>query len=242
MILEKRNECNIEFQSINETEKLVQESVWVCQKARSYLNFAKKNLTTSSLEILASYKKRGRAMDLLEILKFLQALRSTNQKIQELVQLGNYSEAISILLQNKNQSENYSEYTCTESLKQKLQETLDLTEVSMDNALNGITHNFDSNIYSELINAYKLLGKPHLAMDQLGMNFISAIHTTAFNVLKENLGPLATTDQKQLFEQMCESLSLDNLMSCLTELCKSFWKILVCYYQVRSHSLSTGSK
>lgn len=232
LILEKRNECNTEFQNINETEKIVQESVWVCQKARSYLNFAKKHLTTSSLEILAAYKKRQTLVDVLEILKFFQELKSTNQKIQDLLQVGNYSEAITILLQNKNQSEKYIEFTCTESMKQKLQDTLDLTEVSLDNALNNITQKFDSKVYSELVNAYKLLGKTHLAMDLLHMNFISATHTTAFNVLKENLEQIPT-DQKLLFEQMCEHLSLDSLVPCLTQLSKSFWKILVCYYQVK---------
>lgn len=232
LILEKRNECNTEFLNINQTEKIVQESVWVCQKARSYLNFAKKNLTTSSLEILAAYKKRQTVLDVLEILKFFQELKSTNQKIQNLLQDGSYSEAISILLQNKNQSEKYAEFTCTESLKQKLVDTLDLTEVSLDNALNGITQKFDSKVYSELMNAYKLLGKTHLAMDLLHMNFISATHTTAFNVLKENLDQVPN-DQKLLFEQMCEHVLLDNLVPCLTQLSKSFWKILVCYYQVK---------
>lgn len=232
LILEKRNECNTEFQSINETEKIVQESVWVCQKARSYLNFAKKNLTTSSLEILAAYKKRQTVLDVLEILRFFQELKSTNQKIQNLLQDGSYTEAITILLQNKNQSEKYSEFTCTESLKQKLVDMLDLTEVTLDNALNGITQKFDPKIYSELMNAYKLLGKTHLAMDLLHMNFISATHTIAFNVLKENLDQVPN-DQKLLFEQMCEHVLLDNLVPCLTQLSKSFWKILVCYHQVK---------
>lgn len=232
MILETRNECNTEFQNINETEKTVQESVWVCQKARSYLNFAKKHLTTSSLEILAAYKKRQTLVDVLEILKFFQEMKSTNQKIQDLLQVGNYSEAISILLQNKNQSEKYAEYTCTDSLKQKLQDTLDLTEVSLDKSLNGVTQKFDPKVYSELVNAYKLLGKTHLAMDLLHMNFIAATHTTAFNVLKENLEQIPS-DQKFLFEQMCEHLSLDSLVPCLTQLSKSFWRILVCYHQVK---------
>ena len=53
-------------------------------------------------------------------------------------------------------------------------------------------HKFDvdflSKIYADLFKAYKLLGKTHLAMDLLHMNFIQATHTTAFNVLKGNLG------------------------------------------------------
>lgn len=232
LILEKKNDCNKEFQEINETEKILQETVWSVQKARSYLNYAKKNLTTSSLEILAAYRKRQTLVDLLEILKFFQELKSTNEKIDNFLKSGSYSEAISLLLQNKNQSEIYSEFTCTESFKQKLQDTLDSTEIALDNALNGVTTKFDCKLYSELINGYKLLGKAHLAMDQLHMNFISAIHTSAFNVLKENLDQVMS-DQKLLFEQMCENLSLDNITNCITQLCKAFWRILVCYYQVK---------
>lgn len=39
---------------------------------------------------------------------------------------------------------------------------------------------------------------------QLHMNFISAIHTTAFNVLREHSEPTTDDKQKVLFEQMCE--------------------------------------
>lgn len=74
-ILERRSACNIEFAAINETQKQLEESLWTCRKARSYLNYAKQNLTTTSLEILASYRKR-------EILK---ELLSTLQAINKLV-------------------------------------------------------------------------------------------------------------------------------------------------------------
>lgn len=74
-ILEQRSACNVEFAAINETQKELEESLWTCRKARSYLNYAKQNLTTTSLEILASYRKR-------EILK---ELLSTLQAIKRLV-------------------------------------------------------------------------------------------------------------------------------------------------------------
>lgn len=233
LILEKKSDCNREFQGINETEAVLQETVWSVQKARSYLNYAKKHLTTSSLEILAAYRKRQTLQDLLEVLKFLQELKSTNEKIENLLKAGSYYEAISLLLQNKNRSEKYSEYKCTELFKQRLQDTIDSVEIALDKSLNGITTKFDAKLYSELINGYKLLGKAHLAMDQLHMNFISTIHTSAFNVLKENLDQTANADQKLLFEQMCENLSLDQITNCITQLSKSFWRILVCYYQVK---------
>lgn len=122
-----------------QTEKQLQQSVWQVQKARSYLNFAKKQLTTTSLEILATYKKREVLTDLLEILRTLKNMKTTDQQLQTLLNAGNYSGAISILLQNKTQSEKYSQYKCVESLSQKLQDTLVLTEVQLDNALNEVS-------------------------------------------------------------------------------------------------------
>lgn len=95
-----------------------------------------------------------------------------------------------------------------------------------------VTHNFDSKVYKELVHAYKLLGKSRIAMDLLQMEFISSTHASAFNVLKENLDHFST-DQKFTFEQMCESLSLENLVHCLSTLCKQFWRILVCYKNVK---------
>lgn len=39
------------------------------------------------------------------------------------------------------------------------------------------------------------------------MNFISAIHTTAFTVLREHNEQNADDKQKMLFEQMCEVIN-----------------------------------
>lgn len=64
------------------------------------------------------------------------------------------------------------------------------------------------------------------------MNFISAIHTSAFTVLRHNTETNSDEKQKMLFEQMCENVPADKYIACLIELCKFFWSILVCYYQV----------
>lgn len=67
-ILVQRSACNEEFASINDIQKELEESLWTCRKTRSYLNYAKVNLTTTSLEILASYRKREILKELLNTL------------------------------------------------------------------------------------------------------------------------------------------------------------------------------
>lgn len=99
-----------------------------------------------------------------------------------------------------------------------------------------MTQLFDPRKYAELQNAYKLLGKTPIAMDQLHMNFISAIHTSAFTVIRQhhqqNADGTPEETKKMLFEQMCENVPADKYIACLITMCKSFWTILVCYYQV----------
>lgn len=73
-ILEQRSSCNEEFQRIGDAEKELEEALWVCRKARSYLSYAKKHLTTTSLEILATYRKREILLDLLKSLNAIKIL------------------------------------------------------------------------------------------------------------------------------------------------------------------------
>lgn len=58
--------------------------------------------------------------------------------------------------------------------------------------------------YTNLQEAFRLLGKSIIAMDQLHMNFISTIHSTAFTVLLEHVERSPDDKQKLLFEEMCE--------------------------------------
>lgn len=83
------------------------------------------------------------------------------------------------------------------------------------------------------------------------MNFISAIHTTAFTVLRKQHESTAGDSNKLLFEQICEvsfhyvtstkcisqnsrlqNVPADKYIASFIELCKAFWSILVCYYQI----------
>lgn len=76
MILEQRGHCNEEFQRVDETKHLLEESLWLCRKSRSYLGYAKQQLTTSNLEILATYKRRQVLQDVLRTLNKIKEIVS----------------------------------------------------------------------------------------------------------------------------------------------------------------------
>jgi syndetin len=238
LILDQRAACNDEFVHIGATEKLLQESVWVCQQARSCLSLAKNQLTTTSLEILATYRKREILLELLQVLKTLKKIKSTDQKLQTLLKEENYSGAIDLLCVCKALCEQNRQFACIESLSAKLQDTFLLTEVQLEQALNETTQNFQVQRYVQIVQAYKLLDKTLIAMDTLHMQFISTVHSNAFGVLKATIDQTAdgnaNKDQQQkfLYEQLCGLVPVDRYIPCLIALCKSFWRVLVSYYQV----------
>ncbi|XP_067640510.1 syndetin isoform X3 [Eurosta solidaginis] len=231
-ILEQRSACNEEFMAINDIQKELEESLWTCRKARSYLSYAKVNLTTTNLEILASYRKREILKNLLDTLHAIKKLKYTDVEVQKFLSDYNYSGAIGLLLKCKDSAAEYMQYNCVQSLNQKLQETLLLTEFQLDTVLNEMILNFDMRKYVKLQEAYKLLNKSLIAMDQLHINFISAIHSSVNSVLRAYNDPNIEENMKLLYEQFCEHVTADKYISCLISLCKTFWTILASYYQI----------
>ena len=64
-ILEKRPECNQEFDNVCQLERQLVSSIASVQKGRQGLIEARKKFTASSLGILAAYRRRQRAAVLL---------------------------------------------------------------------------------------------------------------------------------------------------------------------------------
>uniref|UniRef100_A0A182PG97 Syndetin C-terminal domain-containing protein n=1 Tax=Anopheles epiroticus TaxID=199890 RepID=A0A182PG97_9DIPT len=233
LILAQRSACDEEFQRIRETERMLRDTVSMCRAARTKLDTSKLLLTTTNLEILAAYKKRQTLVNLLRTLNALKSMRSIDQRLQRRLTDADYSGAIAILLENKNLSQRFHQYRCVESLAHKLQDTLLLTEVQLESVLGEMPSEFEPGRYQKLQEAYQLLGKQLIAMDQLHMNFVSSVHTAAFTVLRQHMEVSVEESKKLTYEQMCECVPLDRYVHCLTALCRAFWKILVSYHQIR---------
>lgn len=105
-------------------------------------------------------------------------------------------------------------------------------EYQLDTVLNEMVLNFDVRKYAKLQEAYKLANKSLMAMDQLHINYISAVHSTVNGVVRGYSEPTPDDQPKLLYEQLCEQLNPDKIMPCLVNLCKTFWTILASYYQV----------
>lgn len=137
-ILETRTPCNNEIVSIQETDRMLQQSLLECKKARSYLSCARKNLTTTNLQILATYKKREVLQQILATLHKLKKLKSTEIQLQKLLDMHNYSGAICLVLECKRLAEDNRQFVCVEALSQKLQDTLEQVDVQLENVLREV--------------------------------------------------------------------------------------------------------
>lgn len=73
LILEHQNSCNEEFQKILEITEKLKETLELCQEGRKNLNIAERQFSTS-LSILANYRKRRLAQNLLNNLNTIKKL------------------------------------------------------------------------------------------------------------------------------------------------------------------------
>nr|CAD7458043.1 unnamed protein product [Timema tahoe] len=124
---------------ILEIQKELQSTLKICQIGRSHLFLAKRQFTTASLGILANYRKRQVVQGLLHYLQTIKTLQRTDERLQELLSEGDYPSAIRLLLECQNAAATYKHFTCVAALSGKLQDTLEMAEEQLDQALSQVT-------------------------------------------------------------------------------------------------------
>lgn len=233
-ILTNQRACNEEFERIQSLQSLLRETLSVCREGRSKLNVGKQQLTTTSLGILANYRKRQLLRDLLNSLSTIKTLQQSEEHIQVLLSENRFEDAINQLLECQSAASSLRRFQCVTALSGKLQDTLVITEEQLDVALGKICEKFDETLYGQLQAAYGQLGKTQAAMDQLHMHFTSAIQNTAVKVLRSFLGKsdsVSAVGGKQ-YSELCKSIKEESFIPCLQSLCCSLWRIVCSYYRV----------
>ncbi|XP_018354432.1 PREDICTED: syndetin [Trachymyrmex septentrionalis] len=228
LILQKQSACKAEFDKILLLQDQLEAVLEICKIGRADLQLAEKQFTKASLGILANYQRRQVIQELLNSLNTIKTLQCTGDRLQELLNEGNYPGAISLLLECQSAAQTYKHFHCIAELNANLQNILDQAERTLDNTLSKMCTEFDVAVYSSIQEAYTLLGKTQSAMDQLHMHFTAAIHNTAFTVIHRYAGG----DVKRQYKQLCQAVPRETRIACLTELCKSLWTILNSYHLI----------
>ncbi|GAB6031035.1 hypothetical protein CHUAL_007851 [Chamberlinius hualienensis] len=235
-ILQKQTACVRELQTVYELQNSLKETLNVCRSTRRSLSCAMQQFTIASLGILSNYHKRQQLLGILRSLKMIKTLQQTDVRLKELLEEENYAGAINLCLECQKAVRTFRHYKCISDFSSKLQDTVEMIEEQLDQALAKVCSNFDANHYEKLQLAYRLLGKTQTAMDQLHMHFTTAIHNMTFSIVLGYVEQcFARSDanfHKRNYADLCKFITVDSFTSGLIDLCKVVWQIMHSYYRI----------
>jgi hypothetical protein len=237
LILEHQSGCNAEFEKVLEILEQVRDTLEQCKDSRKHLNVAA-NQFKACLGLLANYRKRKLAQNLLNNLKMIKHLHSFDKRLQVLLSEEDYAGAIIELKRCHKIATKYRHFSCVAALTYKLQETLENTDGQLDRVLSQTCYHFDPQRYQKLQLAYNLLDKSEMSMiDNLHVHYITAIYNTSLNVVHSYVTSaevLENSDNsgKNPYKTLCQSIGTDVFIPCLISLCKVLFKIVLSYYQL----------
>lgn len=152
--------------------------------------------------------------------------------MQELLAQEDYAGAIMELKKCQKAAAKYKHFNCVVALTSKLQETLEFTDGQLERILAQTCYYFSGERYKKLQIAYNLLEKSQISMiDNLHVHYITAIYNTAFNIVNSFVSD-GDSSGKNPYKTLCQSVNQEVFISCLIELCKSLFRIVLSYYQL----------
>ncbi|XP_077862394.1 syndetin-like [Saccoglossus kowalevskii] len=235
LVLENQSAYVKELQRVMELQTNLQTANVICANGRRQLSLAKKDFTVASLSILSNHRKRLQLVSLMRSLHTIKTLQRTDIRLREMMEEEDYPGAIQLCLECQKAASTFKHFTCISELNSKLQDTLEMIEEQLDQALAKTCLNFDTHHYNKVQTAYRLLGKTQTAMDQLHMHFTSAIHNTAFTIVLGYVELCAGSDntnfQKMPYRDLCGHITVDTYIPCLVNLCKALWEVMMSYHK-----------
>ncbi|XP_047136716.1 syndetin isoform X1 [Hydra vulgaris] len=230
-ILEKQTAYVRELDRVMDLEANLKRATVISTKGRVRLEQAKQEIVVGSLGILAKNRKKLYLEKVLESLRFIKTLQQTDMRLKELLQENNYASAIQLCLECQHAAVTFHQYKCINELSSNLQELLEQIEIQLDVALSRICLKYIEADYTKIQEAYKLLGKTQISMDQLQMHFVSSINVSAVRTLIDIFTEAQDLPEDISYVSLCKNIPLERFIVCLTNLCKVFWDIMYSYSQ-----------
>uniref|UniRef100_A0A0K2V6X7 Coiled-coil domain-containing protein 132 n=1 Tax=Lepeophtheirus salmonis TaxID=72036 RepID=A0A0K2V6X7_LEPSM len=240
----KRRECEGELEKVWRSTEDVERSYRHCLQLREELGNVHGEFSLACLELLAAVRRRQQTLRLLKGLNIIRTLRRTDSKLQQLIRTGNYPNAIHLIIECQNVSLAFRQFYSINQLSIKLQDTLAMTEEALDVSLAQQIVNFDDRAYTDLYEAYSILEKKQVSLDQLLMHLISAVHNTSWKVvfIHTSLRSNANDNVQETFDEICGRILPDEILTCLLRLCSSLWNIMHSYRKIVDWHLLKSDK
>ncbi|XP_055337389.1 syndetin-like [Paramacrobiotus metropolitanus] len=238
IILKNQAAYTEELKRVTEIENDLGNAVLISKAAREATRQSHDSFAAKELKLLQLHKRGQHHIVVLRALTVIKTLRKTMANISDLIEEGNFTEAIQLTLTCRHAAKQHRQYGCISQLHEKLQDTLMVIEQRLDTSLGQICLNFDAKQYARVYNAYQLLDKNQTAVDQLHMHFITTIHNRSFGIL---LGFVELANQKtgrsdnfikKPYQELCQAVPAEFFVLALYELCKGLWEIMKIYRTV----------
>ncbi|RMX47301.1 hypothetical protein pdam_00012684 [Pocillopora damicornis] len=237
-VLENHNAYVQELQRVMDLEESLHTASSICDRGRRHLDRAKRGVSVGGLGILAKHRKKQHLLILLDSLRTIKTLQRTDVRLKEMLEEEDYPGAIDLCLECEKAARAFKHYSCISELSSNLQETLIDIEKQLDVALGKMCKNFTPVNYERLLTAYRYLGKTQIAMDKLIIHFMTAINHESFSVVMDHLGGSSSEVkcddgfQHLHFEEQCKKVGAEHFTSCLLDLCKVLWSLMLSYHQI----------
>ncbi|XP_066929033.1 syndetin-like [Clytia hemisphaerica] len=213
---------------VMELESNLQKATKTCKDGRRKLAQAEEAISVNALQLLSKNRRKVLLENLLKSLRFIKTLQQTDLRLKELLQEQNYASAIQLCLECQQAAITFHQYHCISELSSNLQEILEQIEEQLDNALSKVCRVFSKESYGKIQEAYALLGKTQIAMDQLQMHFVNTINTVA----QSSLAEAVSIEDNIQFSNICSKIPFEKFIPCLLELSKRFWCIMFNYKHI----------
>lgn len=236
-----------ELQRIANLQKSITDSIRVCTQGRSCLRFIREGAAKNGSTIVEHYKERQTLARTLESLTSINVLRKSISEIRGLIDSQeDFPKAIQMCKDGISMLTSFERYKCVNELGSKLNDTIELIGEQVDTVLSSMCLSYNPTTYSKLQEAYRLMDRREIAVDQLLMHFCSAINSQAHNIVIKyltqakkssvtGLDPdiqVSNQSFKRDFQELCKMLASTQYLDCLLDLCTIFWSIMLNYKRI----------
>ncbi|VDO59071.1 unnamed protein product [Haemonchus placei] len=233
LIMDKSPSYNAQIEDMDSIRDSLNELVCKIVMIRRALAGALAQSRTA-LSILANEKKKRMLKTLHSTLRIIKTLYETEFHLRDCIEDGNFPVAIRVCLEAKEAANTYRHFSCVSDLMTKLVGSTNLIETALDSALASFTIVFDHDRYASVYSAYSMLNKVEPASKKLISHFVSTIKKSSQKVVEERCKMCQTlTDTAEIsYEDLCQRVSSEEIVSTVRELGYVMCKILTIYHTI----------
>jgi syndetin len=214
----------------------LQTAARLCKSGRENLFLAKRSLVQNKLALLATHRKRILHEQVLRQVLAIKELRETEQTMQVAVDAGEFPRAIAMCLKAQQALPHFKQFVATRGLNASIDDSLDMIQNRLDEALADICRAFDAHRYERALTGYRLLGKSYRVIDRMQRYFTHTIHSNSQNIVYAHiLQSDARPEQlkRAEYKELCAKLKDEHFLPCLQHILECNCDVMLSHWRLQ---------